>query len=185
MHGAWHGYQAGHDFEPSSVSGGGAAEGELVFAGFGIRAPAANHDDYAGQDVKGRIVMLLAGNPKDDPHSPLAEFAGIRRKALTAREAGATAVLIVPGAKSDAQGPASDFSDASDSGLPVLRLKRNVAAAWLDAAGKPLADLERQANDEKVVSTATSIPLRLDADVKKVEKSRRTSWGCWRAAIPC
>ncbi len=171
LQGTWHGYKSGQEFEASSVSGAGVAEGELVFAGFGIRAPSANHDDYAGVDVKGRIVMLLAGNPKDDPHSPLSEFAGIRRKALTARELGAAAVLVVPAAKSDAQGtPATNFSDASDAGLPVLRLKRSVASAWLEGAGKSLSDLERQANDEKPVSTATSISVRLAADVKKVEK---------------
>ncbi len=167
----WRSYQAGHDFEASSVSGTGAAEGGLVFVGFGIRAPAANHDDYAGLDVKGKIVMLLAGNPKDDPHSPLSEFAGIRRKALTARDLGATAVLVVPGAKSDAQASAStDFSDASDSGLPVLRIKRLVASAWLESAGKSLADLERKANEDTNVSTPAAITVRLTADVKKVEK---------------
>jgi aminopeptidase YwaD len=168
---SWRSYQSGHDFEPSSICGPGSAEGELVFAGFGIRAPAANYDDYSGIDVKGKIVLLLAGNPKDDPHSPLAEFAGIRRKALTARELGATAVLVVPAANSDAQGaPPSDFSDASDAGLPVLKLKRAVASGWLEGAGKSLADLERQANDEKTVSTGTGIVVRLAADVKKVEK---------------
>src|SRR5579872_185767 len=130
--GAWRSYQPGHDFEPSTVSGAGAAAGTLVFAGFGIRAPSAGHDDYAGLDVKGRVVLLLAGNPKDDPHSPLSEYAGIRRKALSARELGAAAVLVAPGANSDAQATApADFSDASDSGLPVLRVKRDVAAAWL------------------------------------------------------
>jgi aminopeptidase YwaD len=169
--GSWHGYQAGHDFEPSSISGGGSAEGEVVFAGFGIRAPDAKHDDYAGLAVKGKIVLLLAGNPKDDPHSPLAEFSGIRRKALTARELGAAAVLVVSPVKSDAQGsPGTEFFDASDAGLPVLKLKHNIATDWLSTAGKSLGDLERQANDEKSVSTPAGISVRLAADVKKVEK---------------
>jgi hypothetical protein len=171
LKGAWRSYRPGHDFEPSSASGPGAASGEVVFVGFGIRAPSANHDDYAGVKVKGSIVMLLAGNPKDDPHSALAEFAGIRRKALMARELGAGAVLVVPGARSDAQGPAAtEFADASDSGLPVLRIKRTVASSWLAAAGKSLDALERQVNDEKVVSVATGVPVRVSADVAKITK---------------
>ena len=59
-------------------------------------------DDYAGQDVKGKIVLLLAGAPGEDPHSPLMEFAGIRNKALTARNLGAAAILVVLPKDSDA-----------------------------------------------------------------------------------
>ncbi|WP_158827071.1 M28 family metallopeptidase [Mucilaginibacter lacusdianchii] len=36
---------------------------ELVFAGFGITAPEFNHDDYAGLDVKGKIVVVLINDP--------------------------------------------------------------------------------------------------------------------------
>src|SRR5690348_4193835 len=33
-----------------------SAEGQVVFVGFGITAPELKHDDYAGVDVKGKIV---------------------------------------------------------------------------------------------------------------------------------
>lgn len=36
---------------------------ELVFAGFGIAAPEYKHDDYAGLDVKGKIVVVLVNDP--------------------------------------------------------------------------------------------------------------------------
>jgi Zn-dependent M28 family amino/carboxypeptidase len=36
---------------------------ELVFAGFGITAPEFNHDDYAGLDVKGKVVVVLVNDP--------------------------------------------------------------------------------------------------------------------------
>ncbi|MCJ8209357.1 M28 family metallopeptidase [Mucilaginibacter sp. RS28] len=36
---------------------------ELVFAGFGISAPEFKHDDYAGLDVKGKIVVVLVNDP--------------------------------------------------------------------------------------------------------------------------
>jgi hypothetical protein len=35
----------------------------VVFAGHGIREPNLGHDDYRGLDVRGRIVLLLAGVP--------------------------------------------------------------------------------------------------------------------------
>ncbi len=43
-------------------------QGPLVFAGYGITAPEYNHDDYATLDVKGKIVVVLEGEPSsDDP----------------------------------------------------------------------------------------------------------------------
>ncbi|WP_345953322.1 M28 family metallopeptidase [Mucilaginibacter sp. PAMB04168] len=38
-------------------------KGELIFAGFGITAPEFNHDDYAGLDVKDKIVVVLVNDP--------------------------------------------------------------------------------------------------------------------------
>jgi hypothetical protein len=38
----------------------------LVFAGFGITAPEYQYDDYAGLDVKGKIVVALDGEPQSD-----------------------------------------------------------------------------------------------------------------------
>ena len=35
----------------------------LVFAGYGVTAPAWNWDDYAGLDVKGKIVVVLINDP--------------------------------------------------------------------------------------------------------------------------
>jgi hypothetical protein len=40
-----------------SVSGG------LVFAGYGVSSPANNHDDYAGLNVKDKIVVIASGLP--------------------------------------------------------------------------------------------------------------------------
>ncbi len=36
---------------------------ELVFAGYGVNAPERNWNDYAGLDVKGKIVMVLVNDP--------------------------------------------------------------------------------------------------------------------------
>ncbi|QJD97150.1 M20/M25/M40 family metallo-hydrolase [Mucilaginibacter robiniae] len=36
---------------------------QLVFAGFGISAPEFKHDDYAGLDVKDKIVVVLVNDP--------------------------------------------------------------------------------------------------------------------------
>ncbi|MGZ5287409.1 MAG: M28 family metallopeptidase [Flavisolibacter sp.] len=36
---------------------------ELVFAGYGVNAPERNWNDYAGLDVKGKIVLVLVNDP--------------------------------------------------------------------------------------------------------------------------
>ena len=40
------------------------ANSEIVFAGFGITAGEANYDDYAGFDVRNKIVAVFDGNAR-------------------------------------------------------------------------------------------------------------------------
>ncbi len=149
------------DFEPSSISSGGVVRGEVVFVSYGIRAPQAGHDDYANLEVKSRIVLLLAGSP-GDPHGPLADFADIRRKALTARELGATAVLVALPKDSPLATPAAREFSESDAGLPVLRVTSDVALTLMGE--KNTSFLEQMSGKEAPVG------VRLVADVKPVEK---------------
>lgn len=37
----------------------------LVFIGYGLHLPSRGHDDFAGQDLKGKIVVVLSGGPAD------------------------------------------------------------------------------------------------------------------------
>ena len=37
----------------------------LVFIGYGLHLPAQGEDDFAGQDLKGKIVVVLSGGPAD------------------------------------------------------------------------------------------------------------------------
>ncbi|HLV79683.1 MAG TPA: M28 family peptidase [Chthonomonadaceae bacterium] len=161
-------YRPNTDFEPSGISGGGRAEGEVVFTGYGIRAPQADHDDYAGVDVRGRIVLLLAGAPG----GALAPYGDLRRKASTAREQGAAAVLVVLPQNSDAAWQPSrfDLAGATDAGLPILLVRRPIVEDWLQRSGKSLEGLENDANAGKNVSIVTGARVRLSADVRQVEK---------------
>ncbi|MGE5362058.1 MAG: M28 family peptidase [Bacteroidales bacterium] len=46
---------------------GATATGDVVFVGYGISAPDKGLDEYAGVDVKGKIVLAFKGSPKDAP----------------------------------------------------------------------------------------------------------------------
>ncbi len=41
---------------------------ELVFAGYGVVAPEYNWNDYAGLDVKGKVVSVLVNDPGYNAH---------------------------------------------------------------------------------------------------------------------
>jgi len=40
-------------------------EAPVVFIGYGLHLPKQGHDDFAGQDLKGKIVVVLSGGPAD------------------------------------------------------------------------------------------------------------------------
>ncbi len=57
--------QEGKEFVPYNFSARGKASGKVVFAGYGITAPEYNYDDYAGVDVRGKFVIVLAHEPQE------------------------------------------------------------------------------------------------------------------------
>jgi Zn-dependent M28 family amino/carboxypeptidase len=89
------------DFYPQRFTASGRAKGEVVFAGFGVHAPAQGHDDFAATTLTGKVVLALDHEPRErDPASPLdgvvsAEAATPLRKTLAAQAKGASAILFV------------------------------------------------------------------------------------------
>jgi hypothetical protein len=57
-------YRYEDEFLPGGTSGSGEVTAEVVYVGFGITAPELGYDDYAGVDVKGKIVLM-------DPEAPM------------------------------------------------------------------------------------------------------------------
>ena len=54
------------DFSVLYKSDWGDAEGEIVFAGYGIFNPEKNRNDFEGIDIKNKIVLMKRGAPKND-----------------------------------------------------------------------------------------------------------------------
>ena len=80
---------------PASACGG------VVFAGYGIEAPEYGYSDYAGIDVKGKVVVALLREPQaNDPHSKFmgawdTYHAFYWEKLEEARRRGAAGLLLV------------------------------------------------------------------------------------------
>ncbi len=90
------------DFIPFDASGATSLRGkEIVFVGYGISAPELGYDDYAGIDVKGKIVVVLRGAPKANDTNSMFSFkkGGIRfmsheTKANSAIKNGAVGMIV-------------------------------------------------------------------------------------------
>jgi hypothetical protein len=64
---------------PLAVSSDGIETGEVIFAGYGITAADLGYDDYAGLDVRDKVVLVLSQEPRPaDPSSPFRRLPKIR-----------------------------------------------------------------------------------------------------------
>ncbi len=61
-------YEYIEEFIPGSTSGNGEVKAEVVYVGYGITAPELDYDDYAGIDVKGKIVLMDREVPMGTEH---------------------------------------------------------------------------------------------------------------------
>jgi peptidase M28-like protein/PDZ domain-containing protein len=133
-------------FMPLAFSRNGTISGPLVFVGYGISAPRIKYDDYAGLDVRGKIVVALRQSPEgDDLKSKFAPFTPLRSKAMTAREKGAVGILLVTGPLTDAREDLGVFrydASFSDSGIGAAVVHRAPIEALLRPGGRSLSDLQ-------------------------------------------
>lgn len=103
---------------------------ELVFAGYGVVAPEYNWNDYAGLDVKGKIVMVMVNDPGFGIDSALFKsdtmtyYGRWTYKFEEAARQGAKGCLIVHNTK------------AASYPFSVLQNNWNTAALHLDTRGK-------------------------------------------------
>ncbi|TCS07508.1 M28 family metallopeptidase [Caulobacter sp. BK020] len=68
----------------------------LVFVGYGMVAPERGRDDYAGLDVKGKIVVVLSGAPSGLQTEIRAHYSNANVKRAEAARRGAVGVLTLP-----------------------------------------------------------------------------------------
>ena len=152
--GAKKAWTVGNDFRPLAFSAAGLAEGDVVFAGYGIVAKDLGYDDYAGLDVKDKVVLVLRYSPDgDDEKSAFSPFAALRFKAAVAREKGATAMLVVAGplTKDVTDDLIALRTDAafSDSGIVAVSIRRPVAEAVFAGSGRTLEAAQKAIDDAK------------------------------------
>jgi hypothetical protein len=119
---------------------------EVVFAGYGIRGGGWN--DYAGLDVKGKVVLILRHGPKED--AKLRRWWSFVSKLATARNAGAAGIILVNDRLHHEKEP--DRPEAPAFGMPRVNVpflfaKAEVAEALLAAAGEDFRALQAELDE--------------------------------------
>ena len=104
----------------------------LVFVGYGLQVPEKNLDELAGLDLKGKIVVYLAGSPSDIPTALASHYqtAGERWKSLHAAGAIGTITIFNPASMDipwsrisvNRNHPSMDLSDSEFNETPGLQL---------------------------------------------------------------
>ena len=139
------------DFRPLSFSANADVEGEVVFVGYGLSVPGKageEYDSYAGVNVSNKIALVLRYVPEEVEAKRRAElnrYAGLRYKAMLARERGAKAVLFVTGPNSPNAGELTSLSSdgaLAGSGIAAASISSNVAVALLAPSGRDLKTLQ-------------------------------------------
>jgi Peptidase family M28/PA domain len=120
-------------WSPSFTATDELVEASLVVVGYGVTAPELGYDDYAGVDVRGKVVLLVRGAPAVFSHDQRAYYSSSVGKLENAVAHGAVGVLLV--------------RDPTEPAQPVgrwQRLARGAAASgamtW-DDQGEPADDL--------------------------------------------
>lgn len=154
------------DWTPLGFSTSAAADAPLVFAGYGITAKDYGYDDYAGVDVKGKVVLVLRYEPPPkNAKSPFrtapdySTYATLRTKANNAKDHGAAGMILV-----DLNNRADDKTELlttrgslarGGNSLVAAQVKRRVIEKWLTAHGVSLESLKEKIDrDEKPASMA-------------------------------
>jgi len=68
----------------------------LVFVGYGLKVPEKNYDDFAGLDVKGKVVVFLSGSPADMPTALASHYQSTGERARTLQAVGAVGFISIP-----------------------------------------------------------------------------------------
>jgi hypothetical protein len=100
---------------------------EVVFAGHGITAPELHFDDFAGVDVRGKIVCLLSGAPKSFPTDQRAYYSSSRTKEENLVAHGAIGYLTVRTTEDETRNPWARS----------VRQSRQGGMKWLGPSGEP------------------------------------------------
>ena len=156
---------------------------EVMFAGYGIVAPAADgydaYDSYAHLEVTNKWVLVFRYLPEGITpalRQHLNRYANLRYKAMVARDRGARGLIVMSGSNSQVKDQlatlSSDASLASTS-IAALSVTDALAEQLLHPAGRRLKDLQDALDTGKPMMGFPIPDLALEATID-IQQEKRT-----------
>jgi len=170
-----------------------AADGEIVFVGYGVRAPEYRWDDFKDAQLQGKILLFLVGDPPAPPDEPrrfdgraMTYYGRWNYKVEEAERLGAAGALLIhtpwnagyPWSVVQGSWSGEQLSLPRSAGQPAPLplhgwLAQEFAARLLDAAGLDLAELHVQAarRDFRPVPTGITLRARMPVLARRLESA--------------
>ncbi|HEY8537438.1 MAG TPA: M28 family metallopeptidase [Steroidobacteraceae bacterium] len=174
-------------------------DAEVVFVGYGIQAPEYDWDDFKGQDLKGKVLLMLNNDPDWDPNL----FAGNTRlyygrwtyKYESAARQGAAGAIIIhttPSAGYPFQVVQTSWSgeqvELPDEGEPRIQVKtwmtEDAAKRLVALAGQDLDKLVEAAKSKDFAPVHLGIKTSLQFTAKLNRSQTANVYGVLRGSDP-
>ncbi len=160
----------------------------LVFIGYGLKIPEKNLDELAGLDLKGKIVVYLAGSPSEIPSSLASHYQTVSERWKSLRAAGAIGLIGIANPASmdvpwsrisvNRNHPSMDLADPEFNEVEGLKIgiAYNPASAepLLAGSGHTFAELAALGKDRKPLphfALATSLQAKVAILSKSIDSA--------------
>ena len=163
-------------------------KGSLVFVGYGLKVPEKNYDDFAGVDVKGKLVVIFTGSPAEIPGPLAAHYQTLLERWKVLRAAGAVGIvsLINPASMDIPWSRISlnrthpsmdlDYPEFDETAGAQLSVTVNPASAekFFAGSGHTFAEITELGKDRKPLPhfpLAVSLEARTKVETQKIESA--------------
>ena len=162
----------------------------IIFAGYGITAPEFNYDNYTNLDVKGKIVVVIPGEPSSDDSKFFngeeeTRYSSTRTKSSIAKDHGALVVISVADKNFEARWdfikrfftrPSFHIIDSNNKSSDFLSVyvKSSVGKSLFSDQQYSLEDLMAKAEKGEPLNVFT-LNAKINFEIKKNEDIRQAS----------
>jgi len=160
----------------------------LVFVGYGLKIPEKNLDELAGLDLKGKIVVYLAGSPSDIPTALASHYQTPAERWKSLRAAGAIGTVTIMNPASmdipwsrisvNRNHPSMDLADAEFNETPGQQLGATFNPASAEqlfaSSGHTFAEIAALGKDRKPLPHF-ALPVSLKANAVILTKGLESS----------
>jgi len=160
----------------------------LAFVGYGLSVPEKGYDDLAGQDLKGKVAVMMAGSPAELPGALASHYSTPAERWKALRKAGAVGTITIlnpasmdiPWSRIAANRAhpsmalsGKEFDETSGQKLAVI-FNPERAAGFFEGSGHTLQEVLELAKERKPLPRfplALSIKAQAAVNKKKVESA--------------